>query len=371
MSEPNTHKGDGVMSGKPTGSSSTNRIRTANSEIVLRVAEPEDRPRARQVQWAVGWKDAPSEHLMWPEADADWQGRRYYREIVAEVDGVIAARAGLEAYRQPFAEIIDLCVRPEYRRLGLGELVTRECEREAARRGFRALFLQTEPDNVAAHTLYTGLGFVPTAHGAMLRMVKFIECALLTDFQRLHPLTLFSCEPAADAAHAWILSWHAYITDDFLRLRLEGGASRADSDGIGPAITGCDWRTGQGARALGIRLSAEDVRDIEPGHHVEMTIQITNLGATVEGGVFQFLLPPGIEVASPATNRQRVFTWRANPGETVAQPAVVHVEPSFDSTILHELNYGSVPVSVEVYWDRRRILLNASLPFAQPSDRTA
>src|SRR5438046_2650683 len=100
-----------------TGNPDALRVRMANSEIRLRSAEPEDRPRAREVQWAVGWKEAPTEHRSWPEADADWQARHYYREIVAEVDGIIAARVGLEAYRQPFAELIDLCVRPEYRRL--------------------------------------------------------------------------------------------------------------------------------------------------------------------------------------------------------------------------------------------------------------
>ncbi len=352
------------MTGRPGAA----RIRIADAQIHLRAAEPEDRPRAREVQWAVGWKEAPTEHRTWPEADADWQARRYYREIVAEVDGIIAARVGLEAYRQPFAELIDLCVRPEYRRLGLGEMLTRECERESAKRGFRALFLQTEMDNAAAHRLYTGLGFVPTAYGTMLRMVKLIDCPLLTDFRRLHPLTRYSCFPVPDEARACILEWHAYITDDYLRLRLEGGASRSDSEGIGPAIAGCDWCSGQGERGLNIRFAPESVRDIEPGHHVETTITIANSGRSTESGVLQMVLPPGIRIESPATNREKVFSWQAAPGETVTQPVVLHVEPGFDAGILHELNYGSVPVSVEVYWESRRILLNASLPFAMPLD---
>jgi ribosomal protein S18 acetylase RimI-like enzyme len=350
-----------------TGNPESTRLRVGSSEIVLRSAEAEDRPRAREVQWAVGWKDAPTQHRVWPEADADWQARRYYREIVAEVDGIIAARVGLEAYRQPFAELIDLCVRPEYRRLGLGEMLTRECERQSAHRGFRALFLQTEMDNSAAHRLYTGLGFVPTAYGTMLRMVKPIDCTILSDFRRMHPLTRYICAPVAGETRAWTLDWHAYITDDYLRLRLEGGASRSDSDGIGPAITACDWCTGQGERALTLRFTPEAVRDIEPGHHVEMTIAVTNRGRRVEGGVFQMALPPGIQIASPATNREQAFLWQAAPGETIAQPVVLHVEPSFDASILYELNYGSVPVSVEIYWENRRILLNASLPFAIPA----
>ena len=345
----------------------TTRHRVGSSEIVLRAAEAEDRPRAREVQWAVGWKEAPQQHRGWPEADADWQARRYYREIVAEVDGIIAARVGLEAYRQPFAELIDLCVRPEYRRLGLGEMLTKACEREAAKRGFRALFVQTEMDNSAAHRLYTGMNFVPTAYGTMLRMVKLIDCPLLTDFRRLHPLNRYSCCLAPNESRTWIMEWHAYITNDYLRLRLTGGASRSDSEGIGPALSGCDWCTGQGDRALNLRFAAEPVRDLEPGQHVEVTISATNEGRQAEGGVFQMLLPPGIQIGSPATNREQAFLWQAEPGETVTQPVVLHIEPTFDASILYDLNYGSVPVSVEVYWQGKRMLLNASLPFALPA----
>jgi len=350
------------MSGDPNAT----RVRTGSSEIVVRAADPDDRPRAREVQWSVGWKEAPSHHRTWPEADADWQARRYYREIVAEVDGIIAARVGLEAYRQPFAELIDLCVRPEYRRMGLGETLTLEGERESARRGFRALFLQTEMDNTAAHRLYTSLGFVPTAYGSMLRMVKMIDCSLLSDFKREHPLHRYTCIAGPAGSRTWSLQWDAYIRDDRLCLELEGGASRSDSEGCGPAIIGCDWRADKGQRDLQLRFTPERVRDIEPGHHVETTITLTNNGTRTEQGAFQMVLPNGITVAGPASNQEKVFLWQAAPGETITQPVVLHVDPTFDAGVLHELNYGSVPVSVEIYWERRRVLLNASLPFAQP-----
>jgi ribosomal protein S18 acetylase RimI-like enzyme len=342
------------------------RVRVGSAEVLVRAADPDDRPRAREVQWAVGWKDAPSHHRTWPEADADWQARRYYRELVAEVDGIVAARVGLEAYRQPFAELIDLCVRPEFRRLGLGEMLTLEGERECAQRGFRGLFLQTELDNATAHRLYRGLDFVPTAHGSMLRMVKLIDCPLLSDFKRDHPLHRYTCSTGPAGSRTWILQWDAYVTEDRLCLTLEGGASRVDSEGCGPAITGCDWRVDRGEQDLQLRFTPERVRDIEAGHHVETTITVTNAGKRTEHGVFQMMLPPGIKVADPATNQEKVFLWQAAPGETITQPVVLQVEPTFDATVLHELNYGSVPVSVEVYWERRRVLLNCSLPFALP-----
>lgn len=348
-------------------SSESSRLRDGSSQIVVRAAEVEDRPRARQVQWSVGWKDAPSVHRVWPEADADWQAQHYYREIVAEVDGVIAARVGLEAFRQPFAELIDLCVRPEYRRLGLGEALTRTCQREAAQRGFTALFLQTELENPAAHRLYTGMDFVPTAHGKMLRLVKLIDCPLLDQFRRSYPLNQYSCTVSPDSRGIWNMEWHAYVTDNYLRFRLEGEASRSESAGIGPAITACDWRVEDGARSLGIEFLTEAVRDLEPGHHVELLIRVENRGRRLESGVFQMALPVGIQVAGPMAGSDRAFYWSAAPGERVEQPVVLHIEPAFDTSVLHALNYRSVPVCMEAYWEGRRVLLNTALPFAAPA----
>ena len=348
-------------------------VRAGDSTIVLRAAEPEDRPRARRVRWSAGWIAPPTQHRLLPEADADWQARRYFREIVAEVDGVLAARVGLEAYRQPFAELIDLCVRPDYQRRGLGEMLTRKCQEEAAQRGFSALFLQTELDNRAAHRLYTSMDFVPAAYGKMLRMVKFLDYPLIADFRRAHPLSQYKCTPiegtateSGGSAHAWNLEWHAYITNDYLRLRLEGGSSRADSDGIGPALTGLEWSVGQGERALNLRLTPEAAQDIEPGHHVALEMRVQNRGRRMESGVWQMTLPPGVYVSSPATNQIRTFTWEAAPGEDVTQSVVVQLDPAFDAGALWYLNYNSLPVSCETFWDGHRALLSASLPMAVP-----
>lgn len=352
--------------------------RAGESTIVLRASEPEDRPRARRVRWSAGWIAPPTQHRLLPEADADWQARRYFREIVAEVDGVLAARVGLEAYRQPFAELIDLCVRPDYQRRGLGELLTRKCQEEAAQRGFSALFLQTELDNRAAHRLYTNMGFVPAAHGKMLRMVKFLDYPLIADFGRAYPLTQYRCTPIEadgeehksgddrDAARAWNMEWNAYITNDYLRLRLEGGSSRANSDGVGPSLTGLEWSVGQGARALNLRLTPEPVKDVEPGHHVALELSVQNRGRRMESGVWQMTLPPGVHVSSPATNAIRTFTWEAAQGEEVTQSVVIELDPGFDAGALWYLNYNSLPVSCETFWDGHRALLSASLPMAVP-----
>jgi ribosomal protein S18 acetylase RimI-like enzyme len=337
--------------------------------ILVRVAEPEDAAATAAVRWSVGWTEPPAHHGTWPEADADWQVQRYFREMVAEADGVIIGRIGLEAYRQPFAELMDLSVRADYRRRGYGETLTMACHREAARRGFRILFLQTELDNIASQRLYTKLGFVPTAHGKMLRMVKFIDYPLLVTFLKQHPLSRYTCVPVFGRPRAWNLEWHAYVMDDYLRFCLEGGATQSDSEGVGPALSALDWSVQQGTRSLSIRLTPEPVVDVEPGHYVELEILLRNSGTRTESGVFQMLLPPGVSVTSPSTHTERTFAWEAGPGEEIKQPVVVRVDPTFDTSVLWDLNYKSLSICMETYWEGNRALLSACLPMvATPPD---
>ena len=348
------------------GKESSNLIKLKGSDVVLRAADPEDSARTHAVRWAVGWVEPPSRHRMWPEADADWQSRHYYREIVAEVDGVVAARVGLEAYRQPFAQLIDLSVRPDFRRMGLGELLTKTCQTEAAKRGFTALFLQTEIDNHASHRLYTSQDFVPTAYTKMLRMVKFLDYPLLVEFKRTHPLCQYSCIQAEGNVRAWNLEWNAYVIPDTLRLQLEGAASQSENNGIGPAISEVEWRIGLGERGLLMSMRAEDVNDVQPGHHISLEISLRNLGRKKEGGVIQMALPVGVRVSSPSTNELQSFAWELAPGEEVVQPVVVQIEPGFDNSTLWYLNHNSLPICAEIYWQGSRAQLSASLSMAAP-----
>lgn len=343
-------------------------IRDADgAEIVLRDAYEEDRPRTRAVRWSAGWAEPPNQHQMWQEADSDlWVARHYYREFVAEVGGVTAARVGLEAFCPPFAELCDLAVRPEFRRRGLGRLLTTRCLEAAAKRDFVAVFLQTELDNAASHRLYRSLGFVPTARGRMLRMVHFLNYPLLTSFRDNHPLNQYSCRAVEGKKRAWELEWTDFVTEDYLRLTLEGGASQSDSDGMGPSLPAFDWRGAQGERGLSVSLEREERKDIEPGDYVDMTLRATNHGKQRETGVFQMILPSGVRVSSPRTNQKKVFEWELAPGESLTQPIELQIETNFDVSPLWFLNYPSLPVSVEVYWTGHRALLSTNFAMAAP-----
>jgi ribosomal protein S18 acetylase RimI-like enzyme len=335
-----------------------------DSSIVIRPSEAEDRARSTAVRWSVGWVKPPSRHRYWAEAGEEWIEQHYYREFVAEVDGVIAARVGLEAYRQPFAELVDLSVRPDYRRRGLGTLLMRQGQIEAAKRGFAFAFLQTERDNVSAQRLYVSEGYVPTVCSKMLRMIKVLDYPLVSDFLRQHPLAQYRCTRKSQSVSE--LEWFDYVTDDALKLHLRSGSCISESDGLAPALPHLSWRVQNGLRGLTLTLESEAVRGLDPGNHVELRLVVENTGRQTEEGVFQMIMPEGVRVSSPATNVEQVFGWRAAPGERIEQPVTIQIEPSFDPSVLWYLNYKSLPVSMEAYWGENRALLSTSLHLAAP-----
>ncbi len=336
-------------------------------EVVIRTAELEDRPRTDSIRWAAGWIAPPARHRHWPEAEEEWQARHYYRELVAEADGMIVGRIGLEAYYPPFAQMLDLAVRPEYRRRGIGTALMRACRSRVARRGFCALYLQTEIDNTAAHRLYTSLGFLPLAHGVMLRMVHLLDYPLAAEYLQRHPLASYRHLPAEGRDGVWNMEWSGPITGDLLTLSVATGSTHAESRGLGPALQGFAWKNGGGKRFLSAELVCEPLRDIEPGRFAEMQLRIVNQGGQTEEGVAQVILPPGIEI-SPLSEQQ-TYAWHAEPGQSISIPFVVQVAQFFDNSALWRFTCPSVPVCAEVYWQGHRALLSASLHMAAPPGR--
>ncbi len=58
------------------------------------------------------------------------------------------------------AELLTLCVLPNYRRRGIAARLLAACMEGARARGAKAIFLEVDETNDAAHALYTMRGFV-------------------------------------------------------------------------------------------------------------------------------------------------------------------------------------------------------------------
>ncbi|MEV4012437.1 GNAT family N-acetyltransferase, partial [Nonomuraea angiospora] len=64
-------------------------------------------------------------------------------------------------YDAATAEVKRVWTHPRHRREGLGRLVVRELEREAAGRGYRRIYLTTGPRQPEAVRLYLASGYDP------------------------------------------------------------------------------------------------------------------------------------------------------------------------------------------------------------------
>ena len=84
--------------------------------------------------------------------------------ILAELDGQIGGFACVRVvpcvlYAEPYAELTELYVEPEFRRRGLGRALIAFAEQLAQARGAAGLIIMTGVGNAAAQALYRAVGY--------------------------------------------------------------------------------------------------------------------------------------------------------------------------------------------------------------------
>jgi ribosomal-protein-alanine acetyltransferase len=82
--------------------------------------------------------------------------------LVARVGGMIVGFVMGMMYvdrKALYARILTIDVSPEYRRMGIGQLLLQEIERIFKEKGVKASHLEVREDNVAAISLYRKLGY--------------------------------------------------------------------------------------------------------------------------------------------------------------------------------------------------------------------
>jgi GNAT superfamily N-acetyltransferase len=84
--------------------------------------------------------------------------------LVAELDGQVGGFACLRVvpcvlYAEPYAELTELYVEPEFRRRGLGRALIAYAEQLAGTRGATDLIIMTGIGNAAAQALYRTAGY--------------------------------------------------------------------------------------------------------------------------------------------------------------------------------------------------------------------
>lgn len=81
--------------------------------------------------------------------------------LVLVLDGETVAGGAFRRYDADTAELKRVWTHPGHRRRGLGAVVVRELEREAARRGYQRIHLTTGPRQPEAVALYLAGGYTP------------------------------------------------------------------------------------------------------------------------------------------------------------------------------------------------------------------
>jgi GNAT superfamily N-acetyltransferase len=81
--------------------------------------------------------------------------------LVLMEDGVTIAGGAFRRYDETTAELKRIWTHPDHRRRGLGRVVVRELEEEAARRGYRHIYLTTGWRQPEATKLYLAAGYRP------------------------------------------------------------------------------------------------------------------------------------------------------------------------------------------------------------------
>ncbi|MEW1847029.1 GNAT family N-acetyltransferase [Nonomuraea angiospora] len=81
--------------------------------------------------------------------------------LIVVSGGQTVAGGAFRRYDAATAEVKRVWTHPRHRREGLGRLVVRELEREAAGRGYRRIYLTTGPRQPEAVRLYLASGYDP------------------------------------------------------------------------------------------------------------------------------------------------------------------------------------------------------------------
>ena len=284
------------------------------------------------------WPGQADHSFEWPETGVAPEDFRDKEVIVSRIGGVVAGRAILDAAFYPLAELENLEVSPPFRSRGVGDAIVRHAIETAARAGFLAIHAQTHKDNIAAQRLYARRGFMPVTRGEMLRVWRFLNLPVLSQFLHDHPMALLDSRQASDHEH--ILSWRDTGSEDELAITIRGGSCQSDSDGVGPAVS--ELRLRSGSVKLTAALDADP--SVQLGGTFSTRIALANEGTGELAGGFRVGLNPGFRIASDYPGGEQ---FSIPPGATVERSVAIALQSDFPVAVLGICAYPSVPISVD------------------------
>jgi len=274
----------------------------------------------------------------WPQTGVAPEDFRDTEVIVSRIGGVVAGRAILDAAFYPLAELENLEVAPPFRSRGVGDAIVRHAIETASRAGFLAIHAQTHKDNITAQRLYARHGFLPATRGEMLRVWRFLNLPVLSQFLHDHPMALLDSRQVSDCPH--ILSWRDPGGEDELAVTIRGGSCQSDSNGIGPGVSELRLRSD----SVKLTATLDGDPSVPLGGVFSIHIALANEGADDLAGGFRVGLNPGFGIQSDYPGGER---FSIPPGAKVERSVAIVLESDFPVANLGICAYPSVPISVD------------------------
>jgi len=200
-------------------------------------------------------------------------GGGYIKTYVAELDGKIVGKVGLDTAFPPYAEIINIVVHPDYQGRGVGSRLMEYCMQEAEKRGFWTIYLMCDPLDVGVHRFYSRFGFKPGILGdredprESTWLFRFGRGSFIDRFLHDHPLSEFQVSEHKVDFHGrrlYRMRWVDPVTEDRLELFLEGQPGQPDH-GTMPRVSGFKYKLGEIVVEALVRETSHSISYDEPG----------------------------------------------------------------------------------------------------------
>jgi len=313
-----------------------------------------------------GLSGIPKQHAAWPRLWSSVQDLSG-QTLVGSVDGLVVGRAILEAPHHPYCELVNLCVRPDYRGRGVATAIVRESIRRAREMGFKYMVVQEDKDSPAAHGIYEKAGFLNATVGEMHRLIHLLDVPLVSTFVHDHPDADFVTEAAPEFGERWWqLLWRS--GNDHVALFVHGGSCQFDSDGLQPVVQACEFVCGN----AGLMVKAEMVTEVRRGEMVELregklvrnelaelAVVVENCGAQSFTGMVRAVLLPDTDVVGElATSVPQI---KLEPGESTTIRLPIRVRHEFICDAQGVCSYPSAPLTAEICWEGGSILLSVAV----------
>jgi len=242
---------------------------------------------------AVGWPFSPNVFRVWRESYP------YSRVFVAVMDGRVLGKVTLDMAYQPYAEIVNLMVHPDYRGHGVGSGLLRHCLNVADNANFNIAYLMTETGNRAAHGLYEKFGFAPSIvsrRRGMMWLFRFSKGTTAHSFLKSHPFSELRTarrRVAFMGRSLYRVRWLDPIGGDMLALYFKGQPGQP-SWGIAPRISGVHVKSG----GINLKVVAEElISRVDSSGKTKAQLTFLNEGEeTVQINKIEPLIPKGVEL---------------------------------------------------------------------------